>query len=204
LIEDNVPASVTVTNWNIVAAGGAVVSGVASGTTNTISTTGDIPGSAAASLTLTVQGTVNANAIATFTNTVTVTAGGVATSSVTTAVNQSTDIVVEKNGPQAVIAGRPISYTIKLSNAGPQNAQDLILNDVIPAEVENVTWSAATVGSAVMNSPSSGNTNTVMLNADVNAGAGNYVLITVNGTVSISTLPSTITNTASVTLPGAL
>tara|TARA_R110000868_G_scaffold822_2_gene6104 strand:- start:5660 stop:15532 length:9873 start_codon:yes stop_codon:yes gene_type:complete len=203
-IEDNVPASVTVTNWNIIAVGGAVVTGAASGTTNTINTTGDIPASAAASLTLTVQGTVNATATPIFTNTVTVTADGVATSSVATAVNQSTDIVVEKNGPQAVIAGRPISYTIKLGNAGPQNAQGLILDDVIPAAVENVTWSAATVGAAVLNSPSSGNTNTVMLNTDVNAGAGNYVLVTVNGTVSPSILPSTITNTASVTLPGAL
>ncbi|MBB5438121.1 gliding motility-associated-like protein/uncharacterized repeat protein (TIGR01451 family) [Pedobacter sp. AK017] len=201
VIQDIVPASVTVTGWDIVAAGTAQVTGDPSGTTNNVNTAGDIPADPAASLTLTIQGTVNATAVPTFTNTVTVTVGAIGESSVTTAVNQSKDIVVEKNGPQAVIAGRPIFYTVKLSNAGPQNAQGLILNDVIPAEVENVTWSAATFGTASINGTFTGTTNAIMVKADVAAGAGNYVLITVNGTVSPSTPPSTITNTASVTLP---
>uniref|UniRef100_A0AC34F4F5 DUF11 domain-containing protein n=1 Tax=Panagrolaimus sp. ES5 TaxID=591445 RepID=A0AC34F4F5_9BILA len=206
LIEDLVPASVTVSAWNITGAGGATVTGTPGGGTNTINTSGDIPAGAnpLTALTLTINGIVNVNAIPVFVNTVKVVAGTTEQSSVTTAVNQSTDIVIEKNGTQSVKAGLPVSYTIKLSNAGPNNATGLVINDVVPGEIQNINWSAVNFGTATISGPAGGNTNTIAVNADVPTGAANYILITVTGKMSPSTPLPSITNTATVTLPAGL
>ncbi|MBC8988471.1 DUF11 domain-containing protein, partial [Pedobacter sp. N36a] len=202
-ITDPVPASVTVSSWSITAAGGATFVGPASGTNSNIAINGDIP--VPGTLTLVIQGTVNSGALPSFTNTVTVTTPNAApTSSVTTAVNQSTDLVIQKSGPQTATAGSPVSYTIKVSNAGPIAVTGLTINDIIPADIQGITWSAAAVGSAAVNLPSSGTSNTIALTGDIAAGLANYILITVNGIVNPSPSVATINNTATVTSSGTI
>ncbi|MFB9063493.1 hypothetical protein ACFFUQ_05615, partial [Flavobacterium branchiarum] len=201
IIQDNVPTSVIVSDWNIVAGGGATITGATSGTTNTVATSGDIPadGNPLTALTIVVHGTVSSNALSSFTNTVTVTAGNVMESSVTTSTNQSTDLIIQKSGPQTATAGTPITYSIKVSNAGPVDVQGLTIQDLIPSDVENINWTATASGVATINGISSGSSNTIQLTGNITAGASNYITIAINGTVSASTSATTISNNATVT-----
>lgn len=205
-IADPVPADVAVSSWNAVATGGAAVTGTANGTGNNINTLADIPadGNPNTAITINISGTVKATAGASFTNTVTVTANGVRESSVITAVNRSTDVQIEKSGPQAVNAGSAIAYTIRLSNNGPVDVAGLTIRDNIPAQIEALSWSAQAFGSANLTGATSGNTNTVLTQATVPAGAANYILISINGRVKAASPAGSITNTANVDMPAGI
>ena len=76
----------------------------------------------------------------------------------------SADVQVTKVGPTSVQVGDPIEYTIAVTNAGPDDAQDVVATDTLPAELMNpaasdggtidagvVTWQLGTipVGSTV-------------------------------------------------------
>ncbi|MBB5639442.1 putative repeat protein (TIGR01451 family), partial [Pedobacter cryoconitis] len=201
-ITDNVPSSVTVNSWTITGAGGATFLGPNTGTSPVINIVGSIP--VPGTLTLVIQGTINAAALPSFTNTVTVTSPTAApTSSVTTAVNQSTDLIIEKSGPQTATAGSPIAYTIKVSNAGPVDVNGLTINDIIPADIQGATWTATTVGAATVIPPLSGSGN-IAITGNIAAGLANYILININGTVSSSPGAATINNTATVTSSGTV
>jgi uncharacterized repeat protein (TIGR01451 family) len=203
-ITDNVPLDVTVSSWSALATGGATLTGAASGTTNNVNTIGDIPANPNAKITITIHGIVNSSASSTFTNTVTIIAGGNPQSSVTTAVNNSTDVQIEKNGTQSAVAGSAVSYTFKVSNNGPVNANGVTVNDIIPSEIENVTWSVAAFGTANLTGATNGSTNTIQTVGDVPVGAANYLLITINGNIKSSATAPSISNTASITLPPGL
>ncbi|ALL07954.1 hypothetical protein AQ505_22205 [Pedobacter sp. PACM 27299] len=203
MISDPVPADVAVTSWSATVTGGATLNGASSGTTNSIVTSANIPadGNVNTTVLITVTGTVKTTANAVFTNTVTVTANGERTSSVVTAVNQSTDVKIEKSGPQAVISGSAITYTIKVTNQGPRDVVGLTIKDNVPLQIGQLSWTAQAVGNASVNGPTTGTTNAVSVNADVPVGAANYVLITVNGTVNANVPSGNISNIAAVTLP---
>ena len=203
MIADPVPNDVAVTSWSASVTGGATLTGTAAGTTNSVVTSADIPadGDPNTAVTIKIIGTVRTTANAVFTNTVTVTANGERKSSVVTAVNQSTDVKVEKSGPQAVISGSAITYTIKVSNQGPRDVAGLIIKDNVPLEIGQISWTAQAIGTAAVNGPAAGTTNAVSLNADVPVGAANYVLVTVNGTVDANVPSGNISNIAAVTLP---
>ncbi|WP_316745705.1 gliding motility-associated C-terminal domain-containing protein [Pedobacter gandavensis] len=203
MIADPVPNDVAVSSWSATATGGATLNGAASGTTNSIVTSADIPadGDPNTTVLIVVKGTVRTTANAVFTNTVTVTANGERKSSVVTAVNQSTDVKVEKSGPQAVISGAAITYTIKVTNQGPRDVVGLTIKDNVPLEIGQISWTAQAVGNASVNGATTGTTNAVLVNGDVPVGAANYVLITVNGTVNANVPSGNISNIAAVTLP---
>jgi gliding motility-associated-like protein/uncharacterized repeat protein (TIGR01451 family) len=207
-ITDIVPNSVDVTNWTITPSNGATVAGstnMLSGTGNSIVTTGDIPatvpGMIPALIFIRITGTVKTTADATFTNEVVVEANGEKRSAVVTAVNQSTDIYVEKSGPQSVIAGSAITYQLKIGNDGPVNINGLGITDNIPADIKNVSWTSTTFGTASLTGATQGNTNNIATTANIAAGSANYILINVSGTVDAATAGKNMTNTASVTLP---
>ncbi|SHH08264.1 beta strand repeat-containing protein, partial [Pedobacter caeni] len=205
-ITDPVPNDIAVSNWVVTKTGGATITGAVSGTNNNILTKADIPadGDPNTAITINVTGTVKTTAGATFTNTVTVTANGVRTSSVVTAVNQSTDIKVEKTGPQAVTSGSAIAYTIKVSNQGPINVSGLTVNDNIPAEIGQISWSAQAFGTASLTGATAGSSNAVVTQGNVPVGTANYILITVNGVVNANTPSGSISNVASVTMPAGI
>jgi uncharacterized repeat protein (TIGR01451 family) len=52
------------------------------------------------------------------------------------------DLVVDKHGPEAILSGALITYTIHLSNAGPLAAEGTRLTDVLPADVAFIAHSA--------------------------------------------------------------
>lgn len=209
-ITDNVPASVRVTDWTATALYSSAIAGVpnavVTGTTNAINIpSADIEAGTSNAIEIIVNGFVETTALPIFTNTVTVVAGNTRASSVTTSVNSSTDVHIEKQGPQSIAAGDNISYTIKVFNNGTVNATGLTINDVVPASVVVSDWTATVVGTATIQTGLSGNTNTIQTTGTIPAGDNsNYILITVNGKVPSNTLPSSINNIASVTLPAGL
>ncbi|WP_051540254.1 DUF7507 domain-containing protein [Clostridium ihumii] len=60
------------------------------------------------------------------------------TSTTTTKVNTLADIIVKKTGnPNPVIAGDLLTYNIEIMNLGPSNAQEVILEDIVPQCILN-------------------------------------------------------------------
>ncbi|NQX42924.1 DUF11 domain-containing protein [Pedobacter steynii] len=205
-ISDPVPNDVAVSSWTVTQTGGATITGALSGTGNNILTKADIPadGNPNTAITINVTGTVKTSASATFTNTVTVTANGVRTSSVVTAVNQSTDLKIEKTGPQAVNSGAGIAYTIKVSNLGPIAVAGLTIADNVPVEIGQTNWTAQAFGAATLTGTTTGSSNAILTQANVPVGAANYILINVNGVVNANTPSGNISNVASVTPPNGV
>jgi uncharacterized repeat protein (TIGR01451 family)/gliding motility-associated-like protein len=202
-IEDIVPDDVQVTSWIASAVGSAQVTGTQSGTTNTINTTGNISAGPANTIQITVNGTVVDKGHTQFTNTVTVTSGNIRTSSVTTSVNKSIDLRIEKQGPATIAAGEPVTYTVKVFNNGPNDATSISIQDIVPAQVVVSNWTATISGNAVVNGATTGTTNAIALTGEIGSGAGNYITITVSGQIPSATATGNITNSATVNLTTA-
>lgn len=114
------------------------------------------------------------------------------------------------DGRSAVTWGQQgISYTVRVTNAGPLAAPTVTVNDTMPAQLTNVTWTCAPTGGATCTAAGSGNIAdavalpaggvlTYTINADVIAGTGNAKLRhSVTATVSGGTSdPDTTNNTA--------
>jgi uncharacterized repeat protein (TIGR01451 family) len=76
------------------------------------------------------------------------------TSSATTVVGASADLAVVKSGPATVGTGEAITYTLLVSNAGPDAAVDVEVVDTLPAGVAFVSaigdgWTCVAAGSTV-------------------------------------------------------
>ncbi|RAJ31875.1 DUF7507 domain-containing protein [Pedobacter cryoconitis] len=203
LIEDPIPDDIQVTSWTASAVGSAQITGTQSGTTNTINTTGNISAGPANTIQITVNGIVVDKGHTQFINTITVTSGGVRSSSVTTSVNKSMDLRIEKQGPATIAAGENITYTVKVLNNGPNDVSSLSIQDNVPPEVVVSNWTATVIGNAVVNGSLTGTTNAITLTGGIDAGAGNYILITVNGKIPAATAAGNIINTATVNLTTA-
>ncbi|MGO4288185.1 DUF7927 domain-containing protein [Chitinophaga sp. RAB17] len=201
-IDDIVPAAVTVASWTATATGGATVTGAVSGNTNNVHTTADIP-VGNNSIVIVIRGVVNNTSGTTITNTASVTAGSHKESSVTTSVDRSTDVSIVKTGPQQVLAGEPITYTLHIYNAGPQRADNMLITDVLPTAITSVTWTAIATGDAsILDSARIDSSGNINLPAKLGPGAANFITITINGIVSGTTTAGSITNTANVAVTG--
>lgn len=97
--------------------------------------------------------------------------------------------VVKTASPNPVAPGGLLTYTLVVSNAGPANAQNVVLTDTIPPEITGAEFS--TDGGATFN-PWPGTLNIGTLQAGIS------VPIIIRGTVAQSAT-GTITNTANVT-----
>jgi len=64
-------------------------------------------------------------------------------------IGQLADLVIEKDGPSAVIAGSEITYTIAITNYGPSAAQSVQMQDILPTSVRlnSVSITRSGVGS---------------------------------------------------------
>src|SRR5205807_1117573 len=75
-------------------------------------------------------------------------------------------IVTVKTGPASVTAGTDLTYTITLQNAGPSDAQNMLLTDSVPANTTFVSFTetsgATTYG---IGTPAVGGTGTVIASA---------------------------------------
>src|SRR5262249_46102557 len=105
------------------------------------------------------------------------------------------DIVVTKTDGQSTASpGQPITYTIVVSNVGPNAADGVAVTDTVPASLTSPAWTCVAVGGAACAASGSGN-----INDSVNLPVGATAIYTLNGTVSPT--PASLSNTATATLP---
>jgi uncharacterized repeat protein (TIGR01451 family) len=110
-------------------------------------------------------------------------------------INTKANLSVAKTGPANVTAGNKITYIITVINNGPDYAADVVISDILPANISNISWTAIYSGGAT--GPASGTGN---LNLDLGIlPDGSSCTIIINGTVLSSTAAGTVlTNTATV------
>jgi uncharacterized repeat protein (TIGR01451 family) len=109
------------------------------------------------------------------------------TDSVIAPATTSANISVAKAGPATVVAGNDITWTITVNNAGPSDAQNVTMDDVLPAGVQFVSASS-TLGGCVGS-----------LHCELSTLAANTsAVITVNGTVDANFLGTSINNQATI------
>ncbi len=118
-----------------------------------------------------------------------------ASSSEETTVNREVDLVVAKSlGTTPVIAGQPISWTVTVDNNGPSTATDVVLTDILPVGLTNITTSPGPLtcdaaGAVVLcnwSEVASGDSVSVTINANVAAWVTTSTDVT-NGAVVTAT-----------------
>jgi uncharacterized repeat protein (TIGR01451 family) len=203
---DTVPASVTGVTWTCTPSAGSTCN-AASGSGNAINTGAMLLVNGTA--TYTVSGTLSASASGTLTNTATVAppaflpdsslANNSATDSDTINLNANLGIT-KTDGRANINPGSAISYSVVVSNAGPDASNGSIVTDTVPATITGVTWTcgAATGGATCGAASGSGNS----ISTTANLPSGSSVTYTISGTVS-PTGTGTLTNTATVLTPAS-
>ncbi|MEA1965036.1 MAG: hypothetical protein U9O41_07930 [Candidatus Aerophobetes bacterium] len=124
------------------------------------------------------------------------------TASVTTTVNTSADLSITKiDSPDPVIAGTELTYTITVTNLGPSDAQDVVVTDPLPEELNNaqystdngLTWSPYT-GSVSLGTLTSGGEVSFLIKANVDPAVAQDTVLSNTTTVSSVTPDSDSTN----------
>ena len=145
--------------------------------------------------TILIRGTLSSSATGTITNTVNITSSTPDPnldnneSTIITEVNALADISVIKTGsPNPIVTGEILTYTIVVSNAGPADAQNVILNDEISSNIIDPEFS---IDGGVTFNPWP----TIYVIGTLSAGETRTILI--RGTVSPSAT-GVISNTTSV------
>lgn len=150
VVRDVLPAQVTVVS--VSATGGSCTAGVPGNpslpTTCSLGNLG-----AGGNRTMTVVATINSSFTGSMHNDASVSSTtadpdlGNNTDTVTTQVGAQADLsVTSTDSPDPVLAGRPLTYTVRVSNAGPSTATGVKLVDVLPGEVD-FTSATVTTGS---------------------------------------------------------
>lgn len=204
-VTDTVPATITLTgNWTCVASAGSLCT-AASGAGNNINTSAMLL--AGGTATYTINGTLAANATGTLTNTARVavpvwltdsnTANNVATDNDT--INLNTNLGITKtDGLANVNPGATVTYTVVVSNAGPDVANGAIVTDTVPAALSGVAWTCGNTTGGATCGAASGSGNNISTTA--NLPSGGTVRYTITGTLSTSAT-GTLSNTAQVAAP---
>jgi uncharacterized repeat protein (TIGR01451 family) len=120
-----------------------------------------------------------------------------ASNNVSVLLNQGgADLAITKtSGPDPVIAGNDLTYTITVTNNGPSHATNVLVTDSLPSEVSYVSHSTAAGTASHDGSPTNG---TVAWNVG-NLTNGSSATLTITVDVLSSTADgTTITNTATV------
>ncbi len=202
-VADTFPASLTCT-WTCVGAGGGTCTAAGSGN---ISDTVNLP--AGGSVTYTASCTVSGSASGSISNTATVTAaGGVTDPNPGNNSANDTDVVgalqadlsvTKTDGVTTATAGGSVTYTIVVSNAGPNAATGATAADTFPAACASVSYTSVAAGGATGNTAAgSGNINDIL-----NLPSGSSVTYTATCTLSGSAT-GTLDNTATVTAPAGV
>src|ERR1043166_1686370 len=205
-VADTVPASVTGVTWTCTPSAGSSCA-AASGSGNTISTSATLL--AAGTATYTVSGTIAAGASGTLANTATVAVPAFLTDS-NPANNTATDTdtinlnanlgITKTDGLANINPGSAVTYTIVVSNAGPDTSNGSIVTDTVPATITGVTWTCGAVTGGATCGAASGSGNSI--NTTANLPSGGSVTYTVSGTLA-TTATGTLSNTATVLTPAS-
>jgi uncharacterized repeat protein (TIGR01451 family) len=118
-------------------------------------------------------------------------------STILTSIAVQADLAVSKTDlPDPVLAGGDVTYTITVSNAGPSDAQNVSLSDVIPANTTFVSAMQTSGPAFVLTKPPVGGTGTFTATAStLAAGASATFTLVVNVNSGVAQ-GSVITNTA--------
>ncbi len=203
-VDDTIPASITGVAWTCAVTTGSGSCSSSSGSGNAIATTLDLADGAVA--TLTVTGAVAAGTTGALTNTATV-AAPAGTVDPSPGNNSATDTnptvptadlaVAKTSSPDPYVAGAPITYTVTVTNNGPDGVTGATFADTVPAQVTGVTWTCAVVGTGSCGS-ASGSGNGISTTLDLANGA--TATLAISGTVDPGAT-GPISNTASVSTP---
>lgn len=198
-VADTVPATLTGVTWACTASAGSTCT-TASGAGNAINTSATL--AAAGTATYTITGTLTASS-GTLANTATVAVPTWLTDS-NTGNNTATDsdpivaaanIAITKTAATTFAVGSNASYTLAVSNAGPQSAAGIItVTDNLPAGLSYVSgtgtnWTCSNVGAAV-----------TCTHPGPIANAGSLPAITLTVSVAVAAAPN-VTNSATVSSP---
>ncbi len=115
-------------------------------------------------------------------------------------VSGSADVAVTKTGPASVPAGGAISYTVTVTNAGPDAAGGTTVTDDVPNAITGVAITCSASGGAVC-PPTVGLTDLTALAIPTLPSSG-QVVFTISGTAPNAV--TTLSNSASVALPTAI
>jgi uncharacterized repeat protein (TIGR01451 family) len=113
------------------------------------------------------------------------------------------DLSITKTADIATYSpGDNITYTIEVTNSGPDNASGFDITDNVPADITGLTVDSC----VVTGTASCGTDNTVgnavsFTGASIDAGGGNRITITLSGQVDFG-VSGTISNTAAIVIPG--
>ncbi|HTP11471.1 MAG TPA: hypothetical protein VMP08_24630, partial [Anaerolineae bacterium] len=99
------------------------------------------------------------------------------------------------DGRAYAVAGEPITYTIVVTNAGPDVGNGATVTDTLPGTISNVTWTCVAAGGSCGALSGSGN-----LSTTVDLNAGGVITFTLGGRLSPGAT-GTLINTAYVSHP---
>ena len=130
---------------------------------------------------------------------VTTVGGTSATSAADQFTYSSADLsITVTDGVTVAIPGESVTYTITVSNAGPNAVLNATVKDTFPA-ILTPTWTSTTAGGAT----STGGTGSGNINDTVNLPVGSSITYTASATVS-KAATGTLSNTATVGLPATV
>jgi uncharacterized repeat protein (TIGR01451 family) len=99
------------------------------------------------------------------------------------------------NYPQTALAGNQVTYQIVAVNKGPNTDPAARINDTLPSQLTNITWTCVAAGGAQCSDPSGNGS----INQAVSLPVNGTVTYTVTGTVAATTANNTtIQNTATI------
>ena len=198
-VTDLIPTALTGVTWTSVTAGGATVTSGATGNTNNLSSTVNLP--VGGTVTYTVSGTLSPSFTGTLENTANVAAPAGITDPDTTN-NSDTDSdpaaptadlrITKTDGDVTVEPGDTITYTLTVLNQGPSTSGVITLTDTLPA---NTSFQSAS-NSGTLTS----NTVTWILPASA-PGDSTSVTVTVVVDAAVPAGLTEVTNSATVSSP---
>ena len=123
--------------------------------------------------------------------------GGLSDAKVFSIVNETNISMTKTDGLTTVKGGETVTYTLVVSNAGPDVLTGGTLSDPIPADLTDVTWSCAATGTDSLCAVS-GSGNTLLDTVDI--AVGGSLTYTITGSLP-NQVSGWLTNTATLTLP---
>jgi uncharacterized repeat protein (TIGR01451 family) len=206
-VSDDINNSLTNVSWTAVTNGTATAANL-SGTGDLVNELVSIASGAGNSVVYTVTATVPSSFTGNLVNTATVDAPtGTTDPDLTNNSDPETDTpalvadlaIVKTSASATYTAGNTVTWTITVTNAGPSDAVNAVVNDNLNDLLTGVTWTAAASGSAtVVNTSGSGDLVNELVS--IPAGSANKVVYTVTATVP-SSFTGNLVNTATVAPP---
>jgi uncharacterized repeat protein (TIGR01451 family) len=193
VVSDTLPTGLLGGAWTCAASPGSSCPASGAGSLNE-----GVTVAAGGTLTFSLHATTTAQVAYHLVNTATVTTPDAAVSSASdvTIVSPQVSVTITKtDGVTQVVNGAWLTYTLVLSNAGPDAATGVAVTDTLPAGLTGATWSCLAGPGSTCPANGSGS-----LAATVTVTAGSAVTFTLQATTSVSAT-HTITNTASFSLP---